>query len=94
MTTSVLTLISPVRVGNTFDVDEGEQTSSVGLAIQVALSEHRATITFPASSHQRSSWEPSNVELYSNFTLGFVTGSPQLTEKVQNQCNRSVAIVL
>ena len=73
-----------MRVGNAFDVDEGEQTNSAGLAIQVALSEHRATVTFPASSHQRISWEPTNVELYSKLTLGFVTGSPQLTEKVQN----------
>ena len=68
-----------MTVGNAFDVDEGGHTSSVGSGVQVALSEHCAVVTLSLSSHERSSWEPTNVELYSKLTLGFVMGSPQLT---------------
>ena len=79
----------PVGVGDAFDDEEGGRLvslevgqSSEGSGSQLALSEHRAinTVTLPlSSSHQSSSWEPTNVELYSELTLGFVVGSLQST---------------
>ena len=81
-----------MNVGNAFD--EREQINSVGLAIQVALSEHCAIVTFPAFSHQSSSWEPTNVELYSKLTLGFVTGSPQLIAEVVLSVCKAMHIIL
>ena len=83
-------------VGDAFDDDEGGRLASLevgqsseGSGSQVALSEHCAIniVTLPPpSSHLSSSWELTNVELYSKLTLGFVVGSPQSTVVFGSDC--------